>query len=86
MFKKKILSLSAEGMEILPEELFQSNVLKQKVSVCPATTFGGFVDFTLAYSERVGVQSDRFSISGKKIYIGDFVNQPLTHMEKIVFL
>lgn len=70
----------------MPEELFQSDVLKQKVSVCPATTFGGCVDFTLAYSERVSVQSDRFSISNEKINIGDFVNQLLMYMEKIVFL
>jgi len=70
---------------MLPEEGFQSDVLKWKASVFPAATFGGCMGFTLTYSKLPWESrgASVFKVTGlqflvRKINTGDFVNQPLS--------
>lgn len=81
-FRKKILAVSAERLEIMLELFFLPNVLKQKVNVWIFLLPQHLVAMCILSeptqgslgSKNVNAQSDKLSISGEKISIRGFDN------------
>lgn len=87
--RRKYFLSQEKGWNFCPKSSFSQMSSNRKcLSFCHLWWLCGYclslLSTALGVKRRVNVQSDRFSISGKKINIGDFVNQPLSCMEKIV--